>query len=87
MVDLSSRGKVLVCLTMSLVLLIAFSSKTLMAQRVVYLPIPSVKEEELGTEISHEGIFRESKLGATGSSSGTSRHGNNRRGKGGGHTH
>ncbi|CAN1192372.1 hypothetical protein LINPERPRIM_LOCUS27050 [Linum perenne] len=84
MVDLSSRGKVLMCLTMSLVLLIAFSFQTLMAQRVVYdLPILGMKDEEVGTK-SHEGIFRESKLGATGSSSHPSRHGNKGRGSKGG---
>ncbi|CAN1192373.1 hypothetical protein LINPERHAP2_LOCUS41512, partial [Linum perenne] len=53
MVGLGSRKNVLVCVTMSLVLLIAFSFETLLAQHVVYLPELGVKGEELGTN-NHE---------------------------------
>ncbi|CAN1192376.1 hypothetical protein LINPERHAP2_LOCUS41515 [Linum perenne] len=74
MMNLSNRRNVLVCVTMSLVLLIAFSSETVMAHRVVDFPKPGVKDEELGSK-NHERIFRESKLDVTGSSSRSSPHG------------
>ncbi|CAN0878976.1 hypothetical protein LINGRAHAP2_LOCUS12767 [Linum grandiflorum] len=81
---LSTRGKVLACVMMSLVLSIAFSSETSMARPLVHPSKSGVKGEEQGTEmIREDGFFQESKLTVSGSSSRPSRHGNNRGRNGG----
>ncbi|CAN0878973.1 hypothetical protein LINGRAHAP2_LOCUS12764 [Linum grandiflorum] len=82
MVDRRSKGgKFLVSMAISLmVLTVAFSSETSMAQRVVHLSKLGEQQEAM----NREEILRESKISASGSSSHVSHHGNHRRGNDGG---
>ncbi|CAN1307332.1 hypothetical protein LINPERPRIM_LOCUS27052 [Linum perenne] len=70
-----SRGKVMACMAISLILLIAFSSETTVAHQIVHLSKTNEKMED---------ILQESKLSVSGSSSHVSHHGNQRRGNNGG---
>ncbi|CAN0878977.1 hypothetical protein LINGRAHAP2_LOCUS12768 [Linum grandiflorum] len=73
MVNCSTRGNVLVCVTITLVLLISFSSDTSMAQQHVHFSNPGMKSEEQETKINDK-LFQASKAIVKGSFSDRSPH-------------